>query len=180
MIKLAWPIGALVVAALVALSGCGSNTSPVARVPATPPASSALVTSPPAPSPVSATANLTGRCVMGSMPGGQGAVFVPGAPENQTLDGTYYAATQGYELTLTKASTNTADIDGFVAVFYDSSKAELGSDQQNVTETLLTTGQALTWTEYAATDTAGDGGSLGDAAIPADAASCALVEWYHQ
>ncbi len=103
---------------------------------------------------------------MGSLLGGQGAVFVVGAPQNQTIQGTYYPATPGYQLGLTNNSANTADIAGFAVVFY-SAGAELGSDQESVTETFLTTGQSLTWAEYSGTDTQGNGSSLGNATIPA-------------
>jgi hypothetical protein len=112
------------------------------------------------------------------MPGGQGAVFVAGPPQNQTLGGTYYPATTGYQLTLTNSSAPTADITGFAVVFYDSAGQELGSDRENVTETFLTSGQSLTWTEYSSTDTAGNA-SFGSANVPPGASTCQMVAWYH-
>ena len=117
--------------------------------------------------------------MIGSIPGGQGAVFVAGAPQDQTIQGTYYPATVGYQLTVTNNSANTADINGFAVVFYDSTGSELGSDREDVTETFLTTGQSLTWTEYSATDTQGNASNLGHANIPAGSATCQIVEWYH-
>jgi len=105
-------------------------------------------TPPPAPGPVSTQATVTSSCVMGFIPTGQGAVFVTGAPQGQTISGTYYPPVPGYQLTITDNAAATADVAGFAVVFYDSAGTELGSDKENVTEQFITAGQSLTWTEY--------------------------------
>jgi len=143
------------------------------------PAPSSATTPPPAPGPVSTQATVTSNCVMGFIPTGQGAVFVAGAPQSQTISGTYYAPVPGYQLTMADSSAMTVDVDGFAVVFYDSAGTELGSDKENVTEQFITAGQSLTWTEYSPTDTAGGSHDFGDATIPAGAATCQLVTWYH-
>ena len=136
------------------------------------------VTSPPAPGPVSTLAQVTSTCVIGYIPTGQGAVFQQGTPQGQTISGTYYPPVPGYQLTITDNSSATADVNGFAVVFYDSNGNELGSDRENVTETFITNGQSLTWTEYSATDTSGNSDSFGRATIPSGAATCAIVAWY--
>jgi hypothetical protein len=58
-----------------------------------PPASTpppALASTAPAPGPVSTQATVTSNCVMGFIPSGQGAVFVAGTPQGQTINGSYY------------------------------------------------------------------------------------------
>jgi hypothetical protein len=116
---------------------------------------------------------------MGFIPSGQGAVFVAGTPQGQTINGSYYPPIPGYQLTITDSSAATADIDGFAVVFYDSSGTELGSDKEDVTEQFITAGQSLTWTEYSPTDTAGNTHDFGRATISSGAATCQLVTWYH-
>lgn len=163
---------------LGACSGQPATTSPAATAaPATP----AAAASPSAPGPVSTAATLSGKCTMGSVPSGQGAVFTSGAPgAPQVISGTDYYPVVGYQLTLTNNGSATADIDGWVAAFYDSSGTELGSDEQNISDQFLTSGQSFTWTEYAPDDTAGNSQNFGDDQnIPADgsAASCQIIQW---
>jgi hypothetical protein len=143
------------------------------------PAGASQTITPAVPGPVSTTASLTSRCVIGYMPTGQGAVFVQGQPRGQTLDGTYYPPVPGYELTLTNNSSATADVTGFAVVFYDSTGTELGSDQETANESFITEGQSLSWTEYSGTDADGNSDSLGNANVPAGAAICQLVQWDH-
>lgn len=52
----------------------------------------------------------------------QGAVFVAGTPQGQTIQGTCSPPIPAHQLALTDSSANTADIDG-VAVFYNSKVA---------------------------------------------------------
>jgi hypothetical protein len=85
----------------------------------------------------------------------------------------------GYQLTMTDSSAATVDVDGFAVVFYDPAGTELGSDKENVTEQFITAGQSQTWTEYSPTDAAGGSHDFGDATVPAGAATCQLVTWYH-
>lgn len=144
--------------------------------PATPPATAA--SRPPAPGPVSTAATVTSSCQMGYIPTAQGAVFRQGTPQGQTIAGTYYPAVPGYQLTITGTSNATADVNGFAVVFYDSTGQELGSDRENVTETFITTGQSLTWTEYSTTDTSGNSDSFGTATIATGAKTCQMVAWY--
>ena len=119
--------------------------------------------------PASPTASLTGDCELGYLPSGQGAMFIPGAPQGQTIDGTYWPPILAYELTLTASGdSSTADVNDFAIAFYDSAGNELGSDSQDVAETFLTPGQSLTWTVNA-----------NNASIPSGAATCSLVEWFH-
>jgi hypothetical protein len=94
------------------------------------------------------------------------------------IDGNYWAPALAYQLTLTNTSASTADVAGFGVVFYDAAGAEAGSDQQDATG-FIVPGQSLTWTELAdrAVDGWGDGGQ--DGSIPADAATCQLITWYH-
>lgn len=144
-------IGAVALVAI--LSACGTAALPVYTR-----------TAPPSP-----TASITGDCELGYLPTGQGAVFIPGAPQGQTIDGTYYPPMLAYRLTLTDpGDSSTADVNGFAVAFYDSAGSELGSDSQNVAQTFVTAGQALSWTENA-----------NNANIPSGAATCKLVEWYH-
>jgi hypothetical protein len=127
-------------------------------------------------------AELTGQCTMGSIPTGQGSEFSSGPPRNQVIGGTNYYPVIGYQLTLTNKSTMTADINGWVIAFYDSSGQELGSDQQVIGDEFLTRGQSLTWTRYAPDDTDGNSQNFGDdQSIPADgsAASCQIAQWTH-
>jgi hypothetical protein len=112
---------------------------------------------------------------MGYIPTGQGAVFLQGPPQGQTISGSYYPPVPGYQLTITDSSGATADVNGFAVVFYDSSGNELGSDRENVTETFITNRQSLTWTEYSATDTSGNPDSIGRATIPSGAVTCEMV-----
>lgn len=100
-------------------------------------------------------------------------------PRGQKLDGTYYPPVPVYQLTLTNISSATADVAGFAVVFYDSSGTELGSDQKTSTASFITSGQSLTWDEYSTTDTSGNTYSPGTANVPADAATCQLVQWDH-
>lgn len=92
------------------------------------------------PSPVSTAATLNSTCTVGFTPTGQGAVFAPGPPKDQVINGTTYPAIPSYQLVLNNNSGSTADINGFAVVFYDSSGTELGSDKENVSEAFLTTG----------------------------------------
>ena len=62
---------------------------------------------------------------------------------------------------------------------YDSSGTELGSDKEHVSETFLTPGQALTWTELAPQSTDGTENTGGDANVQEGALTCQLVAWYH-
>lgn len=144
--------------------------------PATPPTTAASL--PPAPGPVSTTATVTSSCHMGYIPTAQGAVFQQGTPQGQTIAGTYYPPIPGYQLTITGTSSATADVNGFAVVFYDSNGQELGSDRENVTETFITTGQSLTWTEYSTSDTSGNSDSFGTATIATGAKTCQMVAWY--
>lgn len=144
--------------------------------PAAPPTTAASL--PPAPGPVSTAATVTSSCLMGYIPTAQGAVFQQGTPQGQTIAGTYYPPVPGYQLTITDTSGATADVNGFAVVFYNSNGQELGSGQENVTETFITTGQSLTWSEYSATDTSGNSDSFGTATIPAGATTCGMVAWY--
>lgn len=117
---------------------------------------------------------------MGSIPTGQGAVFVPGPPHNQRISGTTYHPVIGYQVTFTNDGSATADIAGWVVAFYDSSGTELGSDEQTVSGSFLTSDQSFTWTEYAPSDTQGNGQQFGnDQNIPADgsAATCKVIQW---
>jgi len=154
------------------------NYAPAASVPAPTATPTPSVTLPATPGPVSTLAAVNSTCTMGYIPTGQGGVFQPGTPQGQTISGTYYPPVPGYQLTITDTSSATADVGGFAVVFYNSEGNELGSDRQNVTETFITTGQSLTWTEYSNTDTSGNSDSYGTATIPSGAATCQMVAWY--
>jgi hypothetical protein len=137
-------------------------------------------TQPGQPGPVSGQARLVGACLMGSMPTGQGAVFVPGPPQTQTISGQSYYPVVGYKLTLINKGTDTADVTGWVVAFYDSNGNELGSDQETISDEFLTGGQEFQWIRYAPTDTDGNSQNFGDdSSIPSDgsAYNCQLVEW---
>lgn len=76
---------------------------------------------------------------------------------------------------------------GWAVAFYDSSGAELGSDDEpgGAADTFITGGQSLTWTLSSGDDTYGNGLSGNatgqeDTSIPGDgtAASCSFLEWY--
>jgi hypothetical protein len=160
----------LTVAVLIfVLAGCGAHSATTAAP---------AVMSPAAPGPVSTLATVASRCVMGYIPTGQGAVFLQGTPRGQTISGAYFPPIPGYQLTITDSSSPTADVNGFAVAFYDSDGNELGSDRENVTETFITSGQSLTWTEYSATNASGDSDSFGRATIPSGAAACHMVAWY--
>jgi hypothetical protein len=64
-------------------------------------------------------------------------------------------------------------------VFYDPTGAEAGSDTQYIQDSCITPGQSLTWTEMSKTATNGNGSGGTDYSVPATAASCQLVQWYH-
>lgn len=143
------------------------------------------ITTPPAPLPVSTEANMTGNCVMGyesNTPDSQGnptgtyANFIPGPITSATVA---LAPALAYELTLVNTSLNTADVTGFAVVFYTSAGTEAGSDQESAGSTFIVAGQSLTWTELSskATDGTGTGGT--DGSIPAGAATCQIIQWYH-
>lgn len=153
------------------------------------------VAPPPTPGPVSSGATLTGSCVLGYEPAynaGGGTVaygpFEAGAPgPNTKIAGTDYTPVVAYQVTLTNSGSTTAQVAGWAVAFYDSSGAELGSDDEpsGAGGTFITGGQSLTWTLFSGDDTYGNGLS-GNAAgqegtsIPSDgtAASCAFLEWY--
>jgi hypothetical protein len=140
----------------------------------------AATTEPPQPGAVSSNAQLTGNCVMGFMPTGQGAEFVAGPPQTENISGTAYYPVIRYQLSLTNDGTATADIDGWVVALYDSSGTELGSDQETASDEFLTSNQKFTWSEYAPNDTQGSSQNFGDDnSIPADgsAATCKLIQW---
>jgi hypothetical protein len=183
--------GIAVAALALALGGCGTTHSQEApRVNATTGTDTPTMGGPVTPAPPSAvdtTATISGNCVMGyesptidsnGFPQGNYSSFQAGPPKGSTIDGNYRAPAMAYQLTLTNDSGSTADVTGFAVVFYDASRAEAGSDQQAGTG-FITPGQSLTWTELAslAVDGSGDGGS--DPNIPAAAATCQLVQWYH-
>jgi hypothetical protein len=156
--------------------------------------------SPPAPSapavpgPVSTQAAVTGSCSAGYEPAyaaASGGVaygpFTAGQPSGYvTIGSTEYAAAAAYQVTLTDTGSTTAAVDGFVVAFYNAAGQELGSDQQDFgSPTYLTSGQGLTWTQFASADMLGNGLSGGatgseDSNIPsAGFATCQLVEWLH-
>jgi hypothetical protein len=174
---------ALVLAGL--LSSCGIQPPATSPTGTSPPATAtpAAAVPPAAPGPVSTAATLGGHCTMGWMPTGQGAVFESGQPNGpQVISGTDYYPVIGYQLTLTNNGSATADIDGWVVAFYDNSGTELGSDEENISDEFLTSGQSFTWTEYAPDDTDGNSQSFGnDQSIPADgsAASCQIIQWLY-
>jgi hypothetical protein len=153
------------------------------------PPSSAVT--PAAPSPVSTDATLTSMCTMGyentTIDNSGNATFdydnsTLGTPQGVTIQGNYYAPALAYELTLGNTSQNTANVTGFAVVFYDSTGSEAGSDQQGVGgggSTFITAGQSLTWTELSSTALDGTGAGGYDGSIPANAATCNLVQWYH-
>jgi hypothetical protein len=137
---------------------------------------SATVNPPPSPAPAPnpapvGQAQLTSTCAIGWFPGAQGAVFQTGPPQTQDIGGTSYPPIPAYQLTLSNPSSATADITGFAVVFYDTGSNELGSDRENVSETFLTPGQSLTWTEETSA-------GRGNASIPDGSATCSLVQWY--
>ncbi len=154
-----------------------------------------VVTQPTAPQPVSTSARLSGSCVMGYEPAydaGGGVIaygpFTSGSPVSYTRIGnTAYTPTAAYQVTLTNSGGATAQVAGWAVVFYNSSGAELGSDDQpnGADGTFITTGQSLTWTLYSGDDTYGSGlsGSATgreDDDIPSDgsAATCTFLTWY--
>ena len=172
--------GMTAAAAVIACGAAGCASASPART-----AASATL---PQPAPVNTSATISSNCVMGyespttnssGFPqSGDYSNFQAGPPMGSTIDGTYLAPAMAYQLTLTSTSNVTADVTGFAIVFYDTSGAETGSDQQDGTG-FITPGQSLTWTELAnqAVDGDGDGGT--DPNIPVTAATCQLVQWYH-
>lgn len=165
---------------------CGGGSSAShGGSPATHPASSQ-----PAPAPVSTAANLRSTCVVGWDPYGSNGFdpnnFTPlsGSPNPNPYHGANppppgVSVALGYQLTLTNGGQTTADIDGFAVVLYDGNGTELGSDKEDVSETFLTPGQALTWTELASQSTDGTESTGEYANVQEGAFTCQLVAWYH-
>jgi hypothetical protein len=158
----------------------------------TPPA---VVTTPPAPGPVSTTATLNGTCTMGyeaANTNSSGNIaygpFTAGQPPGPvTIGSERYTATVAYQVSLTNTGTVTAEASGWAVAFYDANGNELSSDQESAGDTFITASQTLTWTMYSGTDLAGyglsgDGGTGSqDGNVPAtgDATTCSFLQWYH-
>ena len=179
-------VGAGVAAAYLAGRQPGGHPAGQRPAAATKPAAIAVPASPnaspPPPSPVATSASLTGNCVMGYETFNAATYaygrFHAGSPPASTGRG--YGPALAYQLTLTNDSSNTADVAQFAVVFYDSTGAEAGSDTQYLLQdTFITPAQSLTWTEMSNTATNGTGTGGTDHSIPANAASCQLVQWYH-
>jgi hypothetical protein len=121
------------------------------------------------PSPVSTAATLNSSCQVGdAVPDSNGdpSAYHPGVP----VPGT--DAAWAYVVTLTNDSQVTAEVAGFAVVFYNGSGAEVGSDTHGVTQTFITPGQSLNWTQW--TPQASGSSSEGSTA----AATCQLIQWY--
>jgi hypothetical protein len=94
---------------------------------------------------------------------------------------------EAYQLTLTDTSSSaTAPVTGFAVVFYSQGQ-ELTSDQQTLgSPTFITPGQSLVWTEQPwGQSVSGRGASIGpfaagDTGAVDTAATCTLLQWYHQ
>jgi hypothetical protein len=183
-------LSAVVASGLAACSGSPAAGREAASPPATrtAPATSAAPPSPVSsggPSPVSATATVTGTCAAGVDDLSNSTFY----PMTAILGGSGPAqgdeVAEAYQLTLTDtSSTATAQVTGFAVVFYDEGQ-ELTSDSESLdSPTFITPGQALTWTEYPwGTSTQGDGASVGPFAAGIvgavdSAATCKLLQWY--
>jgi hypothetical protein len=174
----------LAAAAAAGLIAAAAALLVTSRTPATPGASprspvTSTVTSPPAPSPVSASASLPSTCAAGYTPGRRGPALVPGPPPpnpaRTTIQGAAYHPTPGYQLTLRNNSAATIRITGFRIVFYDAHGTDVGSDQETINEVFLSTGQSFTWREYSEASTEGSGSVPGTATLPAIPATCQVV-----
>jgi hypothetical protein len=99
-------------------------------------------------------------------------VFDAGGPPDPIL---------AYQLTLTNDSGATADVTGFAVVFYDSTGAEAGSDQESASG-FIVPGQSLAWTVIEDHTIHGYGDDsnqewMQTGGIPPGAATCQLVRW---
>ena len=164
---------ALLIVVTGILAGCGV---PVSAPPATPgPASPATAQ----PSPVSTSATLASSCLTGLEDNGS---FVAMGSAETIPAGDYVA--DAYTLTLTNDSQATADVTGFAVVLYGSGHDELGSNQPAITETFITPGQALNFTETVGPLYISEQGqaavgpyAVGTAGAIDTGVTCGLVQW---
>ena len=173
--------GALLAAGLVA--GCSAAGQPSAAQLATPAPRSLAAHTALAPSPVSTQATVRGLCMPGLDDETTDTFEVLTGGINSSPGDTLAEA---YQMTLTNTGSTAAEVNGFSAVFYDSSGDETTSDTQSfVNPTFLEPGQSLTWREAPwGTYTSGGGSAAGPYTAGTDGgvdseATCQLVQWTH-
>jgi hypothetical protein len=176
---------ALILASAMALAGCSAGVHQISPAAATgtsspaassPAASSPVATEPssPAPGPVSTAATLADRCVPGFVmldpQTGQAVSFVPFTDLSALRPGPDVHG--GYRLTLTGASPQIAEVDGFSVAFY-ANGSEVGSATEGpfTSPRFITHGQSLSWTETTDAMNVGTDGAVGTAD------TCGLVQW---
>lgn len=185
-----WAAAAIAAAAIVGLTACAAGpVRTVYEAAATPSASSPLVSSSPAPSPVSTEATVTGQCTAGLLDESTHQ-FVPIAADINGFSPGDTAA-EAYQMTLADIGPAAAEVTGFSAVIYTGGATETTSDTETFDNpTFLEPAQSLTWTEtpwgtYTISEFAGQptqpiGPFTAGASGAVDAsATCQLVQWTH-
>lgn len=150
--------GALVIAAGATFAGIEIGTRraemPTAAASGTPtqasPSQAVATTPPPTLSPVSIAATVTTSCVTGIFDDQTGSFFPLSEFAGSSPDPIPVAdeVEQGYQVTITDTSSSaTAEVTGYAVVFYESG-TEIDSDQEQVSTTFITPGQALTFNSH--------------------------------
>jgi hypothetical protein len=162
----------------------------VVQAPAPLPSAPAPLPSAPAPSPVSAEATLTGTCTTGLLDETTNTFVTMSDLGGNSGISQGDELAEAYQVTLTNNGSTTAEVGGFSVIFYSAgygnATTETGSNSENVNQTFIAPGQALTWTEtpwgsYAyeyGTPSVGPyaGGQEGGVD---SSATCQLVQWTH-